>query len=74
MINGTTFLLSFPIFVRATIDLLRFIEGNFDSFLISSEGLLTDEEIHYVLTTYILGQFIPLIVQLSSLIFGYIRA
>jgi hypothetical protein len=72
--NVARFLLSFPILVRAIIDLIRFIMGNFDTFLISSKGILTDEEVGYSFTTYLLGQFIPLVVQLSSLQFGYIRS
>jgi hypothetical protein len=57
--------LSVPLIVRGILDLLR-IDETFEDKITSKEGL-------YDSLFFVLGDMIPLSLQLSSLIFGYIR-
>ena len=60
--------LSFPLILSGSVAIARGANDNFDSFFTSGNNLA-----YFQLLKYLLAVLTPIITQLSSLIFGYIR-
>ena len=63
-----TILLTAPLFFRSSVDLLENISPSFESWYDSEEGFIFNITGYVALSTYI-----PIITQMGSLVFGYLR-
>lgn len=61
------FALSLPMICRGAIDAYRYYDSDFDK-------RIKDDERLYRVCFYVFADFIPVVLQLASLVFGYIRA
>ena len=61
-------LLTFPLFLRSGINLAQDISENFRNWFINSDHWMISNTLYLILSTYI-----PLLSQVGSLIFGFLR-
>lgn len=59
--------LSLPMIARGVIDVCRFYIDEFDT-------AIKEDERYYRIFFYVFADFAPVVLQLASLVFGYIRA
>ena len=59
--------LSLPMIARGAVDVTRFYVPDFDK-------AIKEDERYYRICFYIFADFAPVVLQLASLVFGYIRA